>query len=202
MITFLKGAVVEKQATRVVLDVAGVGYELLIPLSSYDRLPAVGESCRILAYDHVREDTHQLFGFMTEDERRMFVLLMGVSGIGPRTALSVLSGLSVREITAAIAEEDSDRLYSVPGIGRKLAQRIVVELQDRIRKGEALEALAGAPESWSRDARLRDAVSALAALGFRQGEARKMVQRAAQDAEAGLAVEELVKRALGSSRAT
>jgi Holliday junction DNA helicase RuvA len=173
MITFLRGNIVEKQPTRTVLDVGGIGYEVLIPLSSYDRLPMIGESCFIHTVDHVREDSHQLFGFMTDNERDMFGLLCGVNGIGPKLALSALSGLSVPDIKAAVVEGDIKRICSVSGVGKKMAERIVVELRHKISAGEALEAVAG--ESGSGKAFLHDAILALAALGYKQDKAREMV---------------------------
>ncbi len=178
MIAYLKGTLAEKHPTRVVMDVGGVGYEVLIPLSSYDRLPSVDEPCHILTYDYVREDTRQLFGFMTEAERRMFELLMGTSGIGPKLALAALSGLTVRELKVAIVEGDVKRLSSVSGIGKKMAERMVVELRDKLSEGEAMEAIAGAGEPTESDTRLRDAVLALVALGYKQEHARKMVRNA------------------------
>ena len=170
MITYLEGRVEEKQPTRVVLDVAGIGYEINIPLSSYDRLPSVGSSCRILIHDHVREDEHRLFGFSNDAERSMFRLLLGISGIGPKIALSALSGLSARELTAAVVEGDVKRLSSVSGIGKRMAERIVVELRDKISQGDALEALSGSDEE-AQDVRLRDAVLALVSLGYKQEQA-------------------------------
>ena len=113
MIAFVRGILVEKQPTRCVVDTGGVGYEVFIPLSSFDRLPLKGETCTLLTYDYVREDTRQLFGFFSESERDMFRLLIGISGIGPRIALSALSGLTVRELTTAIVSGDVKRLSSV-----------------------------------------------------------------------------------------
>jgi len=196
MITFLHGTVVEKQPTRVVVDVNGVGYEILIPISSYDRLPSKNEKCRILTYDYVREDTHQIFGFMTEAERSMFVLLMNTSGIGPKLALSALSGLSVRELKAAVVEGDVKRLSSVSGVGRRMAERLVVELRHKIGEAEALEAVAGAGEVSERDMKARDAVMALIALGYKQEAARKMINAALREGAADESVESVIKSAL------
>jgi Holliday junction DNA helicase RuvA len=197
MITFLEGTVVEKQPTRVVLNVGGVGYELSIPLSSYDRLPGTGETCRVLTYDHVREDDHQLFGFMTPAERRMFELLMTVSGVGPRIALSALSGLSVRDLRAAIVDGDAPRLRSVSGIGKKTAERLIVELRDKFSAGEALEVAADARPLSAEDVKVRDSVLALISLGYKRGEAHHMIREALADPKAaGATVEELVRRAL------
>jgi len=196
VITFLNGVLVEKHPTRVVVDVGGVGYEVFVPLSSYDRLPRKDDPCKILTYDYVREDQHQLFGFVTEAERRMFVLLMGTSGIGPKLALSALSGLTVRELKAAVVEGDVKRLSSIQGVGRKMAERLVVELRDRISAGEALEAVAGAAEPAPQDARARDAVLALLALGYKQDAARKMVRQAMAGKEPPEDVEAIIRRAL------
>lgn len=195
MITFLEGALVEKDPTRIVLNVGGVGYEVFIPLSSYDKLPAPGGECRVLTYDHVREDTHALYGFLTADERGMFLRLMDVSGIGPRLALTALSGLSVREIKAAVVRGDVARLSSVSGIGKKTAERIVVELRDKIDDGEAMEAIApgGAPEE---NARMRDAILALISLGYKQADAQKLVQGVVRVLGPDATVEETVRKAL------
>ena len=197
MITFLNGKLAEKQPTRVVLDVAGVGYEVFIPLSSYDRLPPVDAACRILVYDCIREDDHLLFGFMTEPERQLFLMLVSVTGIGPKIAMSALSGMTVREIKAAIVEGDVKRLSSVNGIGKKTAERMVVELRDRISKGEAMEAVAGTPQAAPDDTSARDAVLALSALGFQPNVARdRVVAALKQPGAASLSVEALVKKAL------
>jgi len=197
MITFLEGVIEEKQPTHVVMNVGGVGYEVVIPLSSYDRLPGLTERCRILTYDHIREDAHQLFGFMTEGERRMFVLLLTVSGIGPKLALTILSGLSIRELKVAIAEGDVKRLSSVSGIGKKTAERMVVELRDKLGAGEVLEASAGARALSESDVKLRDAILALISLGYKRTEAQDMVTRVIGDSAAGQeSVEELVRKAL------
>jgi Holliday junction DNA helicase RuvA len=196
MITFVHGELVEKQPTRAVVDVGGVGYEVLIPLSSFDRLPAVGEHCRILTVDHVREDSHQLFGFVSETERDMFVLLMGITGIGPKLALSALSGLSVRDIKAAVVDGDVKRISSISGVGKKMAERIVVELRHKLSAGDALEAVAGFSEDGEVRADLRDAVLALVALGYKQDDARKMVTRVAANHPEATDVEVIIKKAI------
>ena len=196
MITFLTGSLVEKQPTRIVIDVGGIGYEVLIPLSSYDRLPHKGEQCRILTVDYVREDVHQLFGFMAETERGMFMRLMGTSGIGPKLALSALSGLTVRELTAAIVEGDVKRLSSIQGVGRKMAERMVVELKDRIAPGEALEAIAGETADAASGTLARDAALALTALGYKPEAAQTMVRKALKGSTKDLSVEDIIKKAL------
>jgi Holliday junction DNA helicase RuvA len=197
MITFLNGELVEKHPTRVVVDVGGIGYEAHIPLSSYDRLPPRGERLRLLTYDHVREDVHLLFGFVTDGERQMFELLLGVTGIGPKLALSALSGLTVRELKACIVGADLKRLSSISGLGKKTAERIVLELRDRIGAGEALEALSGSEDASAEDLRSRDAIAALVSLGYKQEAARKLVLAVRGHDGGNLSVEELIKKALG-----
>ena len=196
MITFLEGVVVDKDPTRVVLNVGGVGYEVFIPLSSYDRLPAPGDACKVLTYDHVREDTHALYGFLTADERRMFLMLLNISGIGPKLALTALSGLSIRDLKAAIAQADVKRLSSISGIGKKTAERIVVELRDKLGAGEAMEAITAQEEMTPENARTRDAILALVSLGYKQAEAQQLVKTAAAGAKPDVTVEEIVRRAL------
>ena len=200
MIAFLNGILADKQPTSIVLDVHGVGYAALIPLSTYDRLPATGESCRLLIHHHIREDGQLLCGFATAEEKEMFELLIGLSGIGPKVALGVLSGLNVPELRAAIAEGNIKRLSSVRGIGKKTAERIVVELRDKIDPAEALASRAAAKGDAAGATVLRDTVLALTALGFPQDQARKMVQ-AALDAGADTAdTEALLRLSLAASR--
>jgi Holliday junction DNA helicase RuvA len=199
MIAFLQGEIAALEPTRVVLDVHGVGYEVWIPLSSYDRLPGPGKPVRLLTFLHVREDAHVLYGFFTAAERKMFELLLAVSGIGPKTALGALSGMSVRELTAAIAGNEVKRLSSLSGIGKKTAERIVVELKDRLHKGDVLEALHGGPQAGPGDALLRDAVLALSALGFKPPEASQRVQRALQNPAVARTVEAVVREALAGA---
>lgn len=197
MITFLEGVLEDKQPTHAVINVGGVGYETSIPLSSYDRLPNVGQTCRILTYDHVREDVHQLFGFMSESERRLFVLLMSVSGIGPKLALTTLSGLTARELKAAIATGDVKRLSSISGIGKKTAERMVLELKDKLGPAEVLESVAGGAVLGEDDVKLRDAVMALISLGYKRSEAQDSITRilGAPDGRS-LSVEDIVRKAL------
>ena len=196
MITFVEGILVEKAPARAVLNVQGVGYEVFISLNSFDRLPNEGEKLRLLTYHHVREDIQALYGFTSEEERRLFIMLLGVSGIGPKLALSALSGLTVREFKAAIAGSDIKRLSSISGIGKKTAERLVVELRDALGKGESLEALAAGKAPESRDVRSRDAILALISLGYKQAEAQAMIAKAAPRLDTAGTVEDLVRLAL------
>ena len=196
MITFLDGELVEKEPGRLVVAAGGVGYEVFIPLSSYDRLPPPGARCRVLTWLCVREDAHILYGFATDAERKLFQLLMSVNGIGPKIALGALSGLSVRELKVALVGGDVKRLSSVSGIGRKTAERMVVELKDKISEGEAIEAVAGAEEPT--DLRARDAILALIALGYKQAEAQAAVRQIMPGLAPDAGVEDLVRKALAS----
>lgn len=201
MISYIEGMLVEKHPTRVIVDVGGMGYEVGISLSSYDRLPRVSEKCRLLIYEHLREDSHDLVGFVTEDERSMFVMLLGISGVGPKTALGALSGMTVREIRAAVVEGDVKRLSSISGIGRKTAERIVLELRHRISAGDALESVSGAGAMTADEITTRDSVMALIALGHKREAALKMVAAVIKAApKRDLTVEQVIKFALGGPR--
>lgn len=195
MIAYLKGVLAEKEITRVVVECHGVGYEAAIPLSTFDRLPAEGAEVKLYTHHEVREDAQLLFGFATKPERDMFRLVTTVSGVGPKLALAVLSGLTVGDLQLAVSQGDAKRLAAVKGIGKKTAARIVVELKDKI---NPIEALANATAETSREqgAVLRDAMLALAALGFSEDIARAKVQQVL-DGEPGLSdVETILKRAL------
>lgn len=195
MIAYLRGVLAEKEITRVVVECHGVGYEAAIPLSTFDRLPAEGAEVKLYTHHEVREDAQLLFGFATKSERDMFRLVTTVSGVGPKLALAVLSGLTVGDLQLAVSQGDAKRLAAVKGIGKKTAARIVVELKDKI---NPIEALANATAETSREqgAVLRDAMLALAALGFSEDIARAKVQQVL-DGEPGLSdVETILKRAL------
>jgi len=195
MITFLDGILEEKQPARVVMNVGGVGYQVAVPLSSFDQLPSEGEKTRLLIYHHITDVSQALFGFATDEERRMFTLLLGVNGIGPKTAVSALSGLSVRELKAALVESDVKRISSISGIGKKTAERVIVELRDKFTAGDALEALAGA-DAEPGDHRLRDAALALISLGYKQADAQKMVKAYVLKLDESTTVEEIVRMSL------
>jgi Holliday junction DNA helicase RuvA len=160
-----------------VLNVHGVGYHILIPLSSYDRLPTPGTPLTLLTHLQIREDAHVLFGFATPSERDLFRLLIGhVSGIGPKTALDVLSGTSVTSFKAAVVAGDAKALAQVKGIGKKTAERIIVELKDKVGVAAAWEAASESHAPTPREAEINDAVLALIALGYKQVDAHKAVK--------------------------
>ncbi len=195
MITFLEGTIDTKQLGRVVMNVSGVGYEVLIPLSSYDGLPLEGEPCRILTHHHITDADQRLFGFCTEEERDMFLKLLTISGVGPKLAISALSGLPVRELKNALINGDIKMISSISGIGKKTAERIVMELRDKFDAGDQLDAFAPA-ESVGGDHRLRDAALALTALGQKPDDAAKMVKSVAKKLTPVMTVEDLIRMAL------
>lgn len=200
MIAYLQGQLAEAQPTRIVVDCHGVGYAVLIPVSSYDKLPAPGQPVKVLTHHHViaQDGTHQLYGFMTAGEREMFLLLIGVNGIGPKAAINILSSASLSALRGAIAGGDTKMLASLRGIGKKTAERLVVELKDKI-GGENLPAPAARPASPA-DQKLADAVLALVSLGYKQADAQSAVATAREQAGAEVTVETLVRHALRGGR--
>jgi len=196
MITHLAGTLVESLPTQIVVDVGGVGYHLLIPLSSYDKLPPAGSQLKILTHLAVREDAHVLYGFATTAERDLFRLLVGhVSGIGPKTALDVLSGTSVQSFKSAVVAGDIAALSRIKGIGKKTAERIVVELKDKVGVAAVWEASSAAHAPSAEDLKVNDAVLALIALGYKQVDAHKAVKAVSMKNPAAT-VEELVTAGL------
>ena len=197
MITFLHGKLVEALPTQVTVDVNGVGYEALIPVSSYDKLPSPGQDVKLLTHLVVREDAHILYGFMSTAERDLFRLLINtVSGIGPKTALNVLSGISVTAFRGAVAKGDVKSLSQISGVGKKTAERIVVELKDKVGAASAWEAASAQRALSPDDQKVNDAVLALIALGFKQIEAQDAVHKVQVVLGAKATVEDLVRACL------
>lgn len=175
MIEYIKGELTEKTPGFAVVEASGVGYGMAISLSTYDKLPAKGSPVKILTCHHVREDGETLFGFASEAEKDMFSKLTGVSGVGPKSALAILSGLTVADLSLAISASEPKRIAAVKGVGKKTAEKICIELKDKINPFEAMsESNAAVPGGASRTF-LRDAVLALSALGFGDEGASKMV---------------------------
>src|SRR5437867_4850860 len=197
MITFLDGKLVNALPTQAIVDVGGVGYEVFIPLSSYDKLPAAGQSIRILTHLAVREDAHVLYGFMTPAERDLFRLLVNhVSGIRPKLALAVLSGMSVNNFKAAVVNNEVALLSKVSGVGKKTAERMVLELKDRVGVAAAWEAASATHAPTPEQEQANEAVLALIALGYKQVDAHRLVRDLQEREGAGKSAEELVKMAL------
>jgi Holliday junction DNA helicase RuvA len=197
MITFLQGTLVEALLTQVTIEVHGVGYEVLIPLSSYDKLPTPGQEVKLLTHLAIREDAHVLYGFMTTGERDLFRLLINtVSGIGPKLALNILSGMNPTAFRGAVANGDVKALSRISGVGKKTAERIVVELKDKIGAAGAWEASSAQRALSPEDQRANDAVLALISLDFTPVEARNAVRAAQAGLGPQATVEELVRSAL------
>lgn len=195
MITFLEGILVEALPTQIVVAVHGVGYQVLIPLSSFDRLPKPGGPIKILTHLQVREDAHILFGFMTPAERDLFRLLVNhVSGIGPKLGLAVLSGMSVTSFKAAVVSSDVSALSKISGLGKKTAERVILELKDKVGVAAAWEAASAAHAPTPEEAHVNDAVLALISLGYKQVDAHKAVKQALAGGDKS--AEELVRHAL------
>ena len=174
MIAFLRGRVLEKHPNRIVVDVNGVGYELYVPLSTYYNVGDAGAEIELRVHTHVREDALQLFGFLTSLEQLLFERLIAISGIGPKLAIAVLSGIDSRELVASVQRADVARLTRIPGIGKKTAERIVLELKDRLRDVAPAEDGAGQQPA-SGDQLRDDLVSALENLGYHRPVAEKAV---------------------------
>lgn len=194
MIAWLSGRLRHKATDYLIVDVAGVGYQVAVPLSTYCGIPDDGEDVSLHIHTHVREDSLSLFGFLTEAEKNMFLLLLGVSGIGSKLALAILSSLSVQDLSHAIQASDDSRLCSIPGIGKKTAARMVLELKDKMKLiMPAIPAALSGPAVASDD--LEDVISALVNLGYRRPQAEETVRKIGH-ARTDLGVEELIREAL------
>jgi len=203
MIAHLSGTLLSKQATSAIVDVAGVGYEVAIPLSTFYELGDAGSPVQLRIYTHVREDVIQLFGFKTARERELFLQLISVNGVGPGLAIKLLSGMSADEMIASIRTNNLVRLVAIPGVGRKTAERLVVDLREKMAalSSPALEeefaAQSGAAPATTEDAMRNDAMSALANLGYQKSAAEKAVKTAI-DEGGELSVELILRRSLRS----
>ena len=200
MIAHLSGTLLAKHATSVIVDVGGVGYEVTIPVTTFYDLGETNAPVRLQIYTHVREEALQLFGFRTLRERELFTLLISVSGIGPKSAVAMLSGMSADEIVTAIRQSNYARITSIPGVGRKTAERLVIELRDKMAalSGPALEeqiAAGGPTVAQSEDALREDTLAALLQLGFPRPAAEKAMNGAIQEG-GDLSVETLLRRSL------
>ena len=204
MIAHLSGTLLSKQATSAIVDVGGVGYEVAIPLSTFYELGEVGFPVQLRVYTHVREDVIQLFGFKTARERELFLQLISVNGVGPGLAIKLLSGMNADEMIASIRTNNLVRLVSIPGVGRKTAERLVVDLRDKIAalSSPALEEefaarAAAVGGTVTEDSMRNDAISALANLGYQKAAAEKAIKTAI-DEGGDLSVEVILRRSLRS----
>ena len=197
MIAFLSGKLLEKEANTVIVDVGGIGYEITIPLSTFYELGDVGSDVKLRIFTYVREDALQLFGFKTSRERDLYLKLISVQGIGAKSGITMLSGMSADEIIAAIRTDNLARLTSIPGVGRKTAERLVIELRDKVGELSSRSASAGTGEDVRAEADeiFEDALSALVNLGYQRNAAEKALQQVRTDG-AEVSVQKLLRGAL------
>lgn len=196
MFALIAGKLAHKSATEVIVDVGGIGYQVYIPLSTFYELPETGDPVSFHIHTHVKEDAIQLFGFRSREEKSIFQLMIQVSGIGPKLAINVLSGISAPELTRAVSDGDLARLVTIPGIGKKTAERMIVELRDKfsklVKEGMAGPARTEIPD----DILMNDALSALENLGYKQPVAKKALDQVRGSLDGDLTIEELLKQAL------
>ncbi|MCU1290534.1 MAG: ruvA [Acidobacteria bacterium] len=201
MIAYLSGKLLEKQANTVIVDVGGVGYEVTIPLSTFYDLGEVGDAIELRIYTHVREDALQLFGFKTEREKLLYLKLISVQGIGAKSGITMLSGMNADEIIVAIRTDNLARLTAIPGVGKKTAERLVIELRDKLNdltsaaSQQHLTSTSGGAGAASVDAVYDDAVSALTNLGYQRNAAEKALKQAVQDGTE-MSVQKLLRKSL------
>lgn len=196
LIAYLEGKLIEKNPTHLIVEVNGVGYSVNIPVSTFSNLGETGQTVKVLTYQHVREDELKLFGFYTKPEKDLFELLISVNGVGPKVALGILSFLSVGEFQKAVLSENLDVLTSIAGIGKKTAQRLIVELKEKLGKMD----LGAGKEFKGKEAALipvqEEAILALVSLGYTKYDARKVLEMVALETKESLPLEEMIKRAL------
>ena len=195
MIASLSGIIRLKSPGHIVIETGGVGYGVSLPLSTYYALPDIGDNVFLLIYTHVREDALTLYGFITTEEKALFEKLIGITGIGPRLAVNILSGTSVPELTDSILSENITKMLSIPGVGKKMAERILLELKDKI-KGEVMEGKTDRPVKDSLSHFTKDAVAALVSLGYKQGMAEGAVRNALPSLKEPFTLEVLIKESL------
>jgi len=192
MISYVQGKLAVKTPTHIVVETGGLGFQISIPLSTYESLGEPGEDVRILSHLHVREDALQLFGFATEREKQLFLMLISVTGIGPKVAQGILSGISVTEFESAVRNQDVQSLIKVPGVGKKTAERLVLELRDKIgeiKPGEKEAAFVGRPSFFE------EATLALVSLGYKRPQAQEAIQAVVRH-QPTLSIEEVIRKAL------
>lgn len=195
MIAYLKGRVHQKSPNRLILDVHDVGYGLEISTQTFEQLPAEGEEVSLLVHHHITDNDQRLFGFLTENEKDLFELLITVKGVGPKLGLTILSGMPAEQITGAIVQKDKSALSQITGIGKKTAERMILELKDKM--SEMVDATYPADSRTSVSGNLKEeAISALESLGFKKRDAEKAVVAAARDNDSEDNVQHLVKKAL------
>ena len=196
MIAHIQGRLHFKSPENLIIDVDGVGYQVHVPLTTFYELPDVGNTVALHIHTHVREDALQLYGFQAQEEKALFVRLMGVAGIGPRLAVNILSGISPAELAECLGKGDLARLISIPGVGRKTAERIMVEMRDKLPALAADRDIALSVKNAADEAVMNDAISALVNLGYKKGVAQRAIDGARQRLEGEINLESLLKESL------
>lgn len=196
MIASIAGVLISKSPNVIIVDVHGVGYQVFIPLSTFYRLPELSKPITLHTYTHVREDVLQLYGFFTREEKAVFLLLLGISGIGPKLAINILSGLPLQEFVAAVRQGDELKLSSIPGVGAKTAARLALELKEKIQGVAPIEVLVGDRAKAQDSKKMEDAVSALVNLGYKTPQAKEAVKTVLMASDGDLSVESLIKDTL------
>jgi Holliday junction DNA helicase RuvA len=196
MIARLSGILVEKSVNQCVVDVHGAGYRVVVPLTTFYELPEIGQPVVIHVYTHVREDAIHLYGFHAREEQAVFQLMISVSGIGPKLAINILSGIAAGELIRAVMEEDVKRLTSIPGVGKKTAERMILELKDKVAKLDRDTVAFGTAIAKTGVQVKDDALSALVNLGYRGSAVKEVVDRLMSEAPEAPSLDQLLKRAL------
>jgi Holliday junction DNA helicase RuvA len=200
MISYIEGRLAEKNPTNIILDVGGVGYGINISLTSFQKIGDIGSVVKLLTYLHVREDILQLYGFVSKEEKELFMLLISISGIGPKLAQGILSGMSPNELRQAILKSDLEALTSIPGVGKKTAQRLFVELGEKLGRLEKSEDKLILEDFASLNASqigiVEESILALVSLGYKRSMASEAVKKVIKESSEELTLENLIKRAL------
>ncbi len=196
MIAHIQGRLYFKSPEHLIIDVEGIGYQVHVPLTTFYELPDVGNTVALHIHTHVREDVLQLYGFQAQEEKALFIRLIGVAGIGPRLAVNILSGISPAELAESLLQGDLARLISIPGVGRKTAERIMVEMRDKLPALAADRDIALSVKNAAAEAVIEDAISALVNLGYKKGLAQRAVDQAQQRLQGEMTLERLLKESL------
>jgi Holliday junction DNA helicase RuvA len=199
MIARIKGILIYKSVSHVIVDAYGIGYRIFVPLTTFYELPETGQSVSLNIYTHVKEDALHLFGFHTLEDQGIFQMLISVSGIGPRLALNILSGIPAREFIRAVTQGNLSRLVAIPGVGKKTAERMVLELKDKFLKMDPGGIVAESSTGRERDEAMKeDALSALVNLGYKSATANKVIDKVVAESSGDLSLDILLKEALKS----
>lgn len=197
MIALISGKIAYKGISHVIVDTQGVGYRIFIPLTTFYELPAVGQNVTLYVHTHVKQDAINLFGFYTLQEKELFQLMISVSGIGPKIAMNILSGISAQELLRAISRADVGKLVSIPGVGKKMAERLILELKEKVIKKMLMEKMPTADDQHkANEIIIEDVLSALVNLGYKSNAAKDALDKVLQSSEKELVMDQLLKKTL------